>query len=313
MRDVNSRAIITIAASSGAGVHEGLYNQQSVSQLEKIEHTMVVSNTTRLNRRSELLVYEVYRKEIPPSIVECGLAERAWACQERILSPRELHFTGVQLFWECRHHCLAEEGVQSFNNFISRFSTASSIVWRLMRPDCSPFERLMSWYNDILKTYTSRQLTQASDHLPDVSGLARFVQKNSDTDMDHFAGLCNKGIQFGLYWAVWHRVSRCATNSRPSRSWTSYLTPAVWPLGTSDTFHEVQFVLEECEMELVGSGSFGQVLTATLRLTGSLLRVRARISPERRNFYEKLDGKQCDWSSEVLHPDGRFLGDGVLD
>ncbi|KAF2625475.1 hypothetical protein BU25DRAFT_473454 [Macroventuria anomochaeta] len=113
---------------------------------------MRVSETTGLNERIELLIYESCRKEVPPLIVNCALADRAWACQERVLSPRILHYTTEQLFWEYRHHFHAEEGIQSFNNFNfgSGFTTARGIVWRLMRQNAGSFDRLLGRYNEIL-------------------------------------------------------------------------------------------------------------------------------------------------------------------
>jgi hypothetical protein len=46
-----------------------------------------------------------------PDINNAPAASRGWICQERLLSPRVLHYTSAQLYFECRFHLIAEEGL----------------------------------------------------------------------------------------------------------------------------------------------------------------------------------------------------------
>ncbi|OCL07999.1 hypothetical protein AOQ84DRAFT_294015, partial [Glonium stellatum] len=57
------------------------------------------------------------------------IGRRGWIYQERLLSPRILHYTSEQLFWECRREYLAEDELVTWmRSGDSQSMTVSSLV-----------------------------------------------------------------------------------------------------------------------------------------------------------------------------------------
>jgi hypothetical protein len=54
--------------------------------------------------------HTLVRKSLPAANPPVPLLHRAWAVQERFLSPRVLHFTADDMVFECNHHTVAEGG-----------------------------------------------------------------------------------------------------------------------------------------------------------------------------------------------------------
>jgi hypothetical protein len=63
--------------------------------------------TCRSNLRKNA-VWDIGPDAFYDSVVKSPLASRAWCLQERLLSPRTLHFSKMELFSECQH-CNASE------------------------------------------------------------------------------------------------------------------------------------------------------------------------------------------------------------
>lgn len=82
--------------------------------------------------------------KLPLSITEGSLAQRAWLCQERLLSPRTLHLVDEQLFWEYRQMFRIEERIQAISDCFGRFMPLSSIVGNLIRERNSQFDRMIN-------------------------------------------------------------------------------------------------------------------------------------------------------------------------
>lgn len=55
----------------------------------------------------ELLREDAYSQEIEQG----RLAQRAWVLQERICSPRILHFGATQIFWQCNRKTWTEDNL----------------------------------------------------------------------------------------------------------------------------------------------------------------------------------------------------------
>lgn len=132
-------------------------------------------------------------REVLPDDYELNLKspinKRAWTLQERLISPRIIHFTRNQLLWHCRtcawaegyvynsfrSHDEFELGCQKAGSYIDR--EENDAYWRSRIPDPSyqPYFDLNFaaevWYNCISE-FTTRFLSHASDKLAAISGLA---------------------------------------------------------------------------------------------------------------------------------------------
>ena len=92
MEAVFALAYCTIAATSAKDSTKGFLIPRSVKQSARLQD----------NKNSQLYVYVSEVSEDFDDDVEKGeLNKRAWVLQERALSPRTIHFTETQTYWEC--------------------------------------------------------------------------------------------------------------------------------------------------------------------------------------------------------------------
>jgi hypothetical protein len=106
MAEIYSKSYITLAATYATQSTGGLYNND-FQRTEPLTHT-----TRSIYDRYEpldLLVYEEFPVSSKGFINDdLSLLKRAWAFQERLLSPRIVHFADDMLYWECLGHSWSE-------------------------------------------------------------------------------------------------------------------------------------------------------------------------------------------------------------
>ncbi|KAJ9608490.1 hypothetical protein H2200_007478 [Cladophialophora chaetospira] len=162
---------------------------------------------------------------------------RGWVFQERILSPRMLHF-GNEITWECRSESVCE------CNFKASSGALQDSKHRLREEGCSlwssesststlhlTWKRVVEEYSEL-----ASNLTYERDIFPALSGLAsRFSRLLSD---EYVAGMWRKHLIQGLLWVVpsspeggvplkwraptWSWASVCCAVSRVSRMRTGW-------------------------------------------------------------------------------------------
>ncbi|KAF2730442.1 HET-domain-containing protein [Polyplosphaeria fusca] len=81
------------------------------------------------------------------------LSRRAWIFQERLLSPRTLHFGQDRIFWECNKESLNGCLPHGLSCIEALFSTTESLRFSLPSIEWQTFVR---WYNDTNLTYPSK-------------------------------------------------------------------------------------------------------------------------------------------------------------
>ena len=131
---------------------------------------------------------------------ENPLRTRAWTLQERELSLRTINFSRGQLLWQCR-----------------TMKGSSELPWHEMKPkhdDSQPLPLKLSqeedfrpsspalqrdhWYG-LVEDYSSRYLTEETDKLPALAGLASSFHKEHSPGK-YFAGLWSKHLPSALLW-----------------------------------------------------------------------------------------------------------------
>lgn len=184
------------------------------------------------------------------------LAARGWAAQERILSPRIVHFTARQIVWECASSWQFEasgkfqehgsgqqqyrkrevqpfftEGLQNFkdgNHPEALAGAQASKQGAEGKPssqdsshgrDIEYVGRFRAWHNCV-DEFAWRALTVPSDKLPAIAGIARILDNGS---LGHYlAGIWSRNIGAGLAWGSPHpKLTPAPSYRAPSWSWAS--------------------------------------------------------------------------------------------
>ncbi|KAF4420111.1 HET-domain-containing [Fusarium acutatum] len=163
---------------------------------------------------------------------EGPLTDRGWVFQERILSPRVLHFTKTQVVWECFEMNNSEmfprwspqltdavytPGLKAIDAFFDDGNHGT--VWVKEEDKKMTVHIYQQWIN-LVKTYSKCSLTCPDDRLMAMAGIAEMFKKNSDDE--YLAGLWRSRIVEGLNWVVLEPGPRPQNPERvPSWSWAA--------------------------------------------------------------------------------------------
>ncbi|KAK0644312.1 heterokaryon incompatibility protein-domain-containing protein [Cercophora newfieldiana] len=117
-------------------------------------------------------VYVTFRHSDFASLHKQPLHTRAWVLQERILSPRTIHYTEGQMLWECRRARRCETGVPE-----NALTLPGVRIWdgRLQFDAGALHKFWWNWY-DMLHDFTARSITYGDDRLPALSGIAHVME-----------------------------------------------------------------------------------------------------------------------------------------
>jgi hypothetical protein len=181
------------------------------------------------------------------------LNSRGWATQERLMSPRLLHFTREQMAWECAEEFLAERmpscpllesgryGKLEVQEVI--FSSQHTHTTDISSGLPGPIQRLDVWRRCVLE-YSKRDLTYASDKLPAIASLAEYI--NDGSLGKYLAGIFERNFVNGLLWREANQAMVFSTNEKrnlinptklyraPSWSWVSCEGPIHMPSDIPD-------------------------------------------------------------------------------
>ncbi|OCK77250.1 HET-domain-containing protein, partial [Lepidopterella palustris CBS 459.81] len=147
------------------------------------------------------------------------LLERGWFYQERILSPRIVHFTLCELFWECSQEscCECQTGASSVACFYPPKHAHDSLSSNRDTTEAS-----ISWnWHDIVEEYTAKQLTFEKDKLPAISGIAKVLGFRLQGSTSYLGGLWAATISQDLVWRCLQPSTRPSESYAPSWSWAS--------------------------------------------------------------------------------------------
>ena len=196
------------------------------------------------------------------SVIASPLASRAWVLQERLLSPRTLHFSKTELFWECRH-CDASE---SFPNGLPEFENKHVFV-----RDRKPLSEI--WHT-IVRLYAAAKLSFRKDKKVAISGIARLVQK--DTQDQCLAGLWRNDIELQLLWYQLTPGKEFAEESRylaPSWSWASVDEREFLSYDPRIEENRYKYYAHVIDAHVVPAGNdpFGELVGGQLRMSCSVM------------------------------------------
>lgn len=208
------------------------------------------------------------------------LRQRAWALQERELSPRVVHYSKDAVLWECK-----------------TIRATSEVPWvhekKELEEPAKERERSMHhnklkrehWFS-VVQDYSERTLTYESDKLPGLGGLARLFYESVSKER-YIAGLWSTAIPIALIWRtralLWskHPPRRPLIYRAPSWSWASIDGSVSYDLITmvadnaettlpSNTLTS-SFRILDTTVEAAGQDSFGHLRSGRMGVLGYLL------------------------------------------
>lgn len=222
MSDVYANAFITIAATASPDSQGGLFGnaqatqrQQSYVPMKSLDGSATFPLCSRIPAQHWWQYYtpgstggEVYGVESHDAYT-FPLLHRGWIFQERILSPRVLHFAKDEVILECVHgntcQCFGEWFQGRFGNrgLLKPHFSAQKLS---SLKDQKDTETAMESWREVLEQYSILKFTFAKDRVPALAGIARFflpIFKGK-----YFAGVWEDTLAGTLAWHLDDRVER---------------------------------------------------------------------------------------------------------
>jgi hypothetical protein len=271
MAQVYTRSFITIAGSSSADGDGGCFYPTSKGPSAKLKWTLAGRTAPE-----EVGFRKGNINRFRDAVLNGPLNKRAWVLQERSLSPRILYYTKDGLFWECEE-AISMDGNTPIENWLlwdipkaKGFELAASGL-----PDSKSEWSLYQYWGDLVQRYTACQLTNESDRLPALSGLAKVWAKAFG--FRYVAGIMVEILPEELLWRRQEsrHLSRSIKNRSklsglPSWSWCSF-PGAIRPEISRNYLQFYTKTVENIAVKVNGADSgsiFGEVTNVTLDLTG---------------------------------------------
>lgn len=228
----------------------------------------------------------------PRNVGEAPLNRRGWVVQERILSPRILHFGAQQLFWECHEM----EACESFpaglpespdpltfivRTGLKRIKPAVKDGTQSEMTKTSEESRLdgYAYWDGIVDVYSRSALTRQEDKLIALSGIAQ--EMNVLLNDEYLAGLWKNHLPSQLLWSVTTPLIanhgnpsfRPVTYQAPTWSWASivgHVVPGNLPPGHN--WNTLPTFLKAHVEPINDDDPTGQITAAQLHTRGLLRR-----------------------------------------
>jgi hypothetical protein len=231
---IYSQATVTITASRATRVDEGFL--QDRPKMADDSPNQVFELPFRCS--NDKLGSVVLLPQVEPSTEPLDM--RAWALQERFLSPRILEYGTLQTRWICQHKNdsgFPMDGYKALNIYNNErsddlFISALKAVQGASNLDSAAPDQLYDlrhhWYN-LVHVYTHRTLTEGTDRLPAISGIA--AQFRGILRDEYKAGLWKSSMGFELLWKSGGfppaLKPRPDNYQAPSWSWASLNVPVM--------------------------------------------------------------------------------------
>jgi hypothetical protein len=281
MCNVYRNGLCNIAAVESPDSEGGCFRQRDAALLEPLVIQSSWGPLSGLLHKNGLWrwVFQSTPRLIYQELDSSALHQRGWVLQERILSPRTLHFGRHMVYWQCRTTIESETIEESFKTLNQRY-------WPCIIPTGEPrIEILDETQNGgylprwaiLLENYTRGRLTYPQDKLVAISALAKqfhsvFEARTNGTDLRYIAGVWTLHLAPQL---VWRRqgdkyLVRPPHYRAPSWSWASVDGPLdflciSWPGPQWES--NILADVVEAEAQAAGSDPYLAVVDGFLRLS----------------------------------------------
>jgi hypothetical protein len=199
MGKVYTMSICNLSATAAKDGSQGLFytHQPMFNQLPKVN--LNVDGKTGLH-----FIWD--RQDWGHGVEKSPLNSRAWVCQERFLSPCNLHFSAGKLFWECKELSACEILPNGYPNSMrwKDFRTKQTLSHGFLGSSHAQWEKQFpgeyAAWGKLVEKYTAAKLTFRGDKLVAFSGLAAAWSKAKNDC--YIAGLWKSRLPEELMWSV---------------------------------------------------------------------------------------------------------------
>ncbi|KAH6666119.1 heterokaryon incompatibility protein-domain-containing protein [Halenospora varia] len=263
MGSVYSHAYLTLAATGAPDSFHGCFAPR------KARKHVNVPFKTQDGKEGEVLAFsaKVRNDSVTMWYVEIHdepLSDRAWCFQERVLSSRTLHFASDQMYFECLEGFRGEDGFSVKGRYDCIHAHANKYNSSRILNTEGPV--LGEWYS-MLWGYGTRKLTNGTDKLPALSGLAEiYAERLGD---EYVAGLWKKNLIEGM---TWQGLSSKEVEGYRAPSWSWVALDGIGATGIAGEYRCLAEVLDY-HVEVEGENKFGIVKDGWILLDAPLLQV----------------------------------------
>lgn len=271
MQLVYSNCWINIAATASDNSIGGLFRRGPMRQTPVFR----ASWTGDLKSGDYLIDYHQFWAE---ALDREPLNQRAWVLQERMLSPRTIHFGSDQVWWSCltKSACCEQAPTGFPAGFVSEHMT----------PNLQPAHVMHGWprmWDVIVLKYTRSNLTRTSDKLIALSGLARYIAETMKMPAsDYLAGIWRDSLPQGLLWMLVTPMKE-PRERVPSWSWASFDGPvqATTVVRASTEILRFHYCTDVIHAQITPcSDPFGAVADGSIKVRGPLVGISCWMSPD---------------------------------
>ncbi|KAI0332048.1 HET-domain-containing protein [Cubamyces sp. BRFM 1775] len=239
---------------------------------------------------------------------------RGWCLQERLLSTRSLIFTFETVQLRCHTLTRNVEGARHEDKYdLPRLPEATFHPDREVVPGCDEWKRISMVWRDIVCDYSRRSLSNPSDKLIALSGLAGMFAPVLGPD--YLAGLWRDTLLQDLLWESDSRgIAHPHHYRAPSWSWASHDGQIDCYMRDKIRIDRMVSLAEVVECTTTVQDEtlpFGHVVDGTLSLSTNSLRCHWAGTNEFGRQQIEID--QHYLALLELEPDDRLVGDVSLD
>jgi hypothetical protein len=275
MGDIYQGSLCNIAATGSVDSNGGCFHQR-LPQL--IEPCVIKTQWTDRDNQIYHLCGNLWDDG-----VECSpLLERGWVVQERLLSPRILHFGRRQVFWECHNFEACETypfGIPAFASMFAGFKRNTPATWYFNEVELSNkrmsegvLEEVVDFWVKIVNFYSKCNLSCMEDKLIALSGISKKIQKILNDQ--YLAGLWRSALPNQLLWRNMDLdCIRPVHYQAPSWSWASINALIHLPQFREYKHQHCNVSVVDVQVNSTCEDLFGQIASGCLRLCGPLLTI----------------------------------------
>jgi len=282
MAQVYQNAALTISADGAANSSEGLFLPHATKEVplrlrQSADSAPVYVRETTL--ASKVNVHAIGSTSDEP------LRSRGWTLQEWLLSARVAHFTKGEMLWECGKTQQCECQL--------KFDLLGE------REDATEWEGKGGYFKNgtldwptVVHEFSGRQLSQETDKLPALSGLAAFAKTGAERD--YVAGLWRSELPEALLWTVepdkGSEPTPCTEYHAPSWSWASIHGRVQLNLLASSDEPRLKCNVLDLVAPLATSNPFGALERSYIKVKGAVGKLTRAVITEERDFSVGIEG-----------------------